>query len=179
MTDSPVGIVVGETADTLGRRYPDDPCGDVFAQAIDAVVVNNMVSAWRDRLVFDSDGLDVGILAESSCAVRVLHNTVVHRVTPARSSIQHRYPITSGIIGNNLVADAVLRVDDAATDVAGNMEQASELNWYFPAEGDFHLAPAALDPIDAGVSTFLEEVPADIDGDLRGDPPDVGADERQ
>ncbi len=180
LLDSPTGIIVGEGLDQLGRRYPDEPCGDAYAQAIDAHVINNVVSAWRDRLVYDSqDGLVSGIRAESSCNARILHNTVVHRVPVQRASIEHSYPLTSGIIANNLVSGTVIRAGDSAADVDTNMELASELNWMFPIQGDFRLAPAATAPIDAGSSAYLTEVPADLDDDVRSDPPDLGADERE
>ncbi len=179
LLDSPRGIVVGETPDQLGRRYDDDPCGDVFAQAIDAVVINNIVSAWRDALVFDSSyGVQYGIKAESSCNVRILHNSVAHRVQPTGlASIEHRYPITSGMVGNNYTSHAVIRSDDSTADVDTNIEQAPQTSWYFPTQDDFHLAPAATDAFDVGSTAFLAEVPDDIDGEPRGKAPDVGADE--
>ncbi len=177
--DSPRGIVAGETPDQLGRRYDDDPCGDVFAQAIDMVVVNNVVSAWRDALVFDSArGIEYGIRAESSCNLRLIHNSVAHRVQPtALASIEHRYPITSGVVGNNFVSHAVLRSDDSTADVDTNIERAPPTAWFFPTQDDFHLAPAATDAIDLGSTAFLSEVPDDIDGEARDAAPDVGADE--
>lgn len=180
LLDSPTGIVLGETPDQLGRRYSDDPCGDVFAQSIDGRIVNNIVSAWRDALVFDSfEGVSAGIRAESSCNVRILHNTVAHRVEPrSGASIEHRFELTTGMVGNNFTSHAVVRSDDSNAETDTNIERASELNWFFPTQDDFHLAPAATVPIDAGSTAFLTEVPTDIDGEPRGEAPDVGADER-
>lgn len=180
LLDSPRGIVAGQTPDQLGRRYDDDPCGDVFAQGIDISVTNNIVSAWRDALVFDSDfGIEYGIRAESSCNVRLIHNSVAHREMPSGlASIEHRYPITSGMVGNNYVSHSVTRSDDSTADVDTNIELAPPTSWYFPTQDDFHLAPAATDAIDQGSTAFLTEVPEDLDREARDGAPDVGADER-
>ncbi len=49
-------------------------------------------------------------------------------------------------------------------------------SWFVdPAGGDLHLTAAAIGAIDAAV--VLDEVPYDIDGQVRGDLPDMGADE--
>jgi len=181
MTDTVHGIVLGEGQALEGRRYDDDPCGDVYAQSIDGEVVNNIVSAYRQLLVDSREGIYAGIRLESSCNVTALHNSVYARTASVvgRYSIEHRFDTTSGVVANNLASWSVQRSDGSTADAVSNVEQAPETTWFFPADGDFHLAPAAgADVVDAGSADYLQQVPEDIDGDTRDATPDVGADER-
>ncbi|OQC40648.1 MAG: hypothetical protein BWX64_01395 [Acidobacteria bacterium ADurb.Bin051] len=61
--------------------------------------------------------------------------------------------------------------------VAGNLEWAPT-NWFENvAAGDLHLSPGAGEPLGAGVPLPAGLADTDFDGDPRGTPPDVGADE--
>jgi hypothetical protein len=75
------------------------------------------------------------------------------------------------------VSHDVLRIDGALADARANAENARFDTWYFPAQGDFHTAPAASWAIDQGDPTAT--VPDDMDGEPRDDGlPDIGADEQ-
>jgi len=181
MTDTVQGIVLGEGTALEGRQYDDEPCGDGYPQSIDGEVVNNIVSTYRQLLRESFEGIGTGIRLEQSCNVFAVHNSVYAPVDPAigRYGIEHRYDLTSGVVANNLTTWTVQRSDGSTATAEGNHELADETVWYFPADGDFHLAPAAGKGIvDAGSTNYLGEVPDDVDGDPRDSAPDVGADER-
>ena len=181
MTDTVQGIVLGEGQQPVARRYADDPCGDAYAQAIDSQVVNNIVSAYRQLLIDSFDGIGTGIRVESACNSTVIHNSVYARTAapPGRYSIEHRFALTTGVVANNLTTWSVQRSDNSLADAASNVELIDDNVWFFPSDGDFHLAPAAGDDvIDACSADYLADVPDDVDGDARDASPDCGADER-
>ncbi len=179
LADVATGIVVGQSLEADTRVWPDEPCGAVGGplHAIDATVRNNIVFAADDDVVQSNDGLTVGVLAESSCGVSIVHNSVYAGNIPLEGDIVERYATTTGIIANNLVSHGVQRLDGALADVVGNVESATFDTWYYPSQGDFHTSPAAVWAIDQGDPAH--SVPDDVDGERRTDgAPDVGADER-
>ncbi|MEQ1507610.1 MAG: hypothetical protein ABMB14_35595 [Myxococcota bacterium] len=179
LNDVSIGIVAGETQDQIGRTYPDAPCGPAIVQSIGATVTNNIVAAYRDDLVDSDRGIVVGIRAESSCDLLMVHNSVFAVAEPSSSSIEHRFAATTGSVGNNLMSHVIRRLDDSAADDVQNLENVTFDTWFFPAQGDFHTAPAATWAIDQGSTEFLDRVPDDVDAEPRSDGlPDVGADER-
>ncbi len=178
LADVGTGIVVGQTQDAIGRTWADEPCAttDVL-QAVDTTVTNNVVFVAAADAVASNDALSVGILAESSCNATILHNSIYSGKEPALGAIRQRFATTTGIIANNLVSHDVLRIDGALADARANAENARFDTWYFPAQGDFHTAPAASWAIDQGDPTAT--VPDDMDGEPRDDGlPDIGADEQ-
>lgn len=177
LTDVVYGIVLGEGREQSGRTYDDAPCGGVIVQHIDGQVTNNIVAAYALGIGEGTGGVVTGIRAESSCNIRVIHNSVFSSITPG-SSIEHRYDTTTGMFANNLVSNAIRKLTDSQGDDVQNLENQPISTWYFPAELDFHTAPAADQAIDQGSPDFLGEVPVDIDNQPRADGlPDVGADE--
>ena len=184
INDVSLGIIVGETQDQVGRTYPDivERCGKTVMQSVDAVVSNNIVSAYEDELLYSSAGVVAGIRAESSCDVAVIHNSVYAREKGAfepGSSIEMTFETTTGIFANNLMSHAFRRIGGAAADETNNVENAPPTSWFFAAEDDFHTAPAAKWAIDQGSADYLDIVDVDIDNQPRSDgSPDVGADEQ-
>lgn len=169
------GIVLGETRDLETRTYADNPCSGLV-QSIDGVITNNLVWAHDDDIVASNAGIEVGILAESSCNVRIVHNSVYAAVEPNVGSIEHRYETTTGVVANNLASHAIRRLDDSLLISESNHEGATIDTWYYRAGGDFHTAPAATWAIDQGSTEYT--LPDDFDATERTDGlPDIGADE--
>jgi hypothetical protein len=178
MMDVAQGVVLGEGRDQVGRLWPDEPCGQTaYLQAVDAAAWNNIVAASSTPISESNDGLVLGLGAESSCNVRIVHNSVFSENPPAGGSIHHRYGTTNGVVANNLVSHDVLRLEGSTADSVSNVENAPYDTWYFPAQGDYHTAPGASRAIDQGAPAHA--VADDVDGEPRDDGlPDAGADEQ-
>jgi len=171
------GIGYGLGSSGVERVYPDDPYPEVgYMGHIDGIIRNNFVAA-ADSGLFDSEyGFDNGISLEQSHGTEVLHNTVASTAAPVSSSIEWRFPNTLAHAANNLVSHLLLTRDGAVATLESNIETAPT-SWFssVPA-GDLHLTDSDSAPVDGGV--FLDGLcDTDIDGDLRDDTPDVGADE--
>lgn len=177
LVDVSFGIVLGETADQIGRVYDDAPCGSGVIQHIDGWVTNNIVAA-NDADLLVTDGFLSGIRMETSCNINVLHNSVFSAVTPELGAIEQKYTTTTGLIANNLLSDKIVRYPGADADVVGNYETATLSFFFFPAEDDFHTSPGATYAIDQGDPITIGLVTDDVDGAPRDDgAPDIGADE--
>jgi hypothetical protein len=109
------------------------------------------------------------------CDVAVVHNTIVSAIG-AHSSIEYRFDRTTAKTLNNLVTEDILVRDDAGAPVAGNISGVALNNFVDPLGGDLHLVSGS-EAIDAGVNLGEDASPHDIDGDVRAEAPDVGADE--
>ncbi len=161
----------------VARTYPDDPYPGVgYIGHIDGIIRNNFVAA-ADSSLFASDySFDSGISLEQSRGTEILHNTVASTATPASSSIEWRFPNTSVHVANNLVSHLLLTRDGAVATSEGNIESAP-MSWFENVTAaDLHLTTSASSPVDGGV-LLGGQCDTDIDGDLRDDQPDVGADE--
>lgn len=176
LIDIPYGIVVGEGQQAIGRVYADSNCveGAGIPQTIDTLVTNNIVAANQ------APAMRVGILAQSSCRTRIIHNSIftARRVEGTTSSIEHWYPTTTGLLANNLMSDQSRRFVKSDLRAQSNFEQAPDTVWNFIGGEDYRLAPAAKGAIDMGSDQFINLVPNDIDDELRDAMPDIGADER-
>ena len=112
---------------------------------------------------------------ESACGATVVHNTVFSTQAPY-SSIEWRFPLTSGTVANNLVSHNLRdRGVGGPMTVEGNVEGAPASAFVDAAGGDLHLAAGAA-AIDAGAPAH--GVDEDMDREVRDATPDVGADER-
>ncbi len=122
---------------------------------------------------------DVGIAMTHATGWTVAYNTVFLAGSSSDGltwSIEARFADTSGTFAYNLTNMDIISRDSADATMTGNLTDAVEGWFETPASGDLHLTAAATDAIDGGAP--LAAVPNDIDGDSRGDSPDVGADER-
>lgn len=173
LIDTPVGIVVGQSQDDIGREYADADCveSNGIPQTVDTQVTNNIVSTN------DAPAMEVGILAESSCRSRIVHNSI-HSTLEGDASVVHRYPTTTGLLANNLMSDTSRRFVNSALRVNTNYESAPDTVWAFVGGEDYRLAPGAKGAIDMGSDQYLGLVPVDIDNEPRDATPDIGADER-
>lgn len=171
------GIGFGLGASVTGRSYGDRPCGGAASIGhFGGAITNNFVAAHDPRLFSSSAGFDVGIGLEQSCQTSVLHNTVVSTSAPRSSSIEWRFAHSSATIANNLVSHNLLERNGGRAILGGNVDRAPLSAFADPASGDLHLTPAATFAIDRGVPLAVQ-LASDIDGDLRGEAADVGADE--
>lgn len=168
------GIGFGLGSDDVGRRYEDAPCGGEIAQSYGERAENNRVFADSAPLFASSSGFDAGIALESACEATVVHNTVFSNQAPY-SSIEYRWPLSSGVIANNLVSHNVRDRGAGEIVLAGNLEQAPAAAFVDAPAMDLHLS-ADSPAVDAGDPAH--SVAQDAEGTLRDAQPDVGALER-
>jgi hypothetical protein len=130
----------------------------------------------RNAVVADVRQYDTGIELANAAAVRVLHNTVAETPIASRafSSLDVRFPRTSGLIANNLVGRVTFR-DGGRARLARNID-GFPLAWLrAAARGDVHLR-AGAGAVNAGAR--VAGAGRDLDGAARPrGRPDVGADE--
>jgi hypothetical protein len=177
LVDNARGIGFGLGMPTEGRTYDDAPCNGIpLAGHYGGTIRNNIVIATRPELFASPSGMDVGIALEAACDATIVHNTVVSS-SPPFSSIEWRWMETTVALVNNLVSHNLRERDGATAMPLGNIENADVAMLVDFAGGDAHLAPGAA-AIDAGDPSGVDLAPTDWDGDMRTDPPDVGADER-
>jgi hypothetical protein len=162
-----VGYGLGETGSS--RAYPDDPYPGVgYMGHIDGVIRNNMIFSGI------GDSFDTGIMLDQAHGAIVVHNTVV-ATSPPFNCIEWRFENTDVEIKNNLVSHNLMDRGGTA-ELQGNLESAP-LVWFTDGPGgDLHLAPGA-GALGTGVALPTGLCDHDLDGDSRGSPPDVGADE--
>ncbi|MCP4661155.1 MAG: hypothetical protein GY856_37610 [bacterium] len=178
IVDCARGIGFGLGAGGGGRTYPDDPYPGVgYLGHVDGIIRNNFIAAADARLFASANGFDTGIGLEQARGTQVVHNTVASLQTPFSSSIEWRFDHTLVEVSNNLVSHNLLPRQDAQATLAGNIEDAPLAWWVDVASGDLHLTSAEVGAVDAGTPLAAGLADTDIDGELRGARPDVGADE--
>ena len=117
---------------------------------------------------------DVGIILERAHDSTVDHNTVYFADPDGYANgIEIRWGSTANVsVRNNLTNRSIRLRDGADATMAGNVTDANA-DWFVDAaNGDLHLATCDR-PVDAPVADITD----DVDGDLRGAAPDVGADD--
>lgn len=176
VVDSTVGLRYGVYEEPIGRRSIEHPtCADGLYDHYGGVIKDNFVAAVGTGIAASEVGFDSGIALWQVCDAAVVHNTVVSAIG-SFGGIEYRFDRTTAKVLNNLTTEDILVRDDAGAPVAGNLEGV-ELNQFVnPLAGDLHLLDSSL-AIDAGVSLGDDASLHDIDGEPRGDLPDVGADE--
>lgn len=165
------GIGLGLLQAGAGRTYDPDPYPGVAP-------VGHFGGMVRGNVIYsDIPYYDTGIELQQAHKVRVLHNTVVSEAsaTGRYTSIDARFANTDAYIANNLARRFTNR--NGATEMrVTNLSGATPSLLVDPANGDFHLSASATDAI--GQGTPLSDGGEDLDGDARGSPPDIGADQR-
>ncbi|MEJ2085864.1 MAG: hypothetical protein P8Y44_09320, partial [Acidobacteriota bacterium] len=171
-----IGFGLGEQGGS--RIYEDDPYPGVSDKGhIDGLIRNNFVAVADPGLQGSASGFDVGVGLEQSHGTVVVHNSVVSTQQPSSSSIEWRFAATSAEIGNNLVSHNLKQRDGGVAALAGNIFSAP-LVWFESVElGDLHLISAGVGAIGTGSDLAPGQADRDFDGELRGSPRDVGADE--
>ncbi len=174
--DNVRGIGLGLGQGVAGRSYADQPCGGAANMgSYGGIVRNNAVSAQAPELFGSQSGFDTGIGLEESCEAVVVHNSVASTQPPGSSSLEVRFAATRATVTNNLLSAAFKVRDGAASQAAGNVEQAPLSLFRDVPAGDLHVTIAAA-PRGIALPSGLAD--RDIDGDARAiASPAVGADE--
>lgn len=144
---------------------------------VGGIIRNNFVGAASLGLAGSPDGFDTGIGLESADGAEVYHNTVVSTFSPASSSIEWRWDLTSASVANNLVSHTLLPRNGASATLEGNLDWADQSWFVDPSVGDLHLVNGDVDPVGAAVVLPPGTVDFDFDGSPRDQNTDVGADE--
>ena len=119
---------------------------------------------------------DVAISVNYCGGYRILHNTVMQEGS-FPWTIEWRFPVSDGIIANNLTDGPLLARDGASGTQSGNVTSAGA-SWFVDAAlGDLHLLDTATGARDLAPPLF--DVVDDLDGQIRPQGPaaDIGADE--
>lgn len=177
--DSAIGIQLG-LGEGGGRRMWDDaPCLEGGAQHYDGVVRNNTVVVIDRGLVGSADGFLAGVALQSACGSSVLHNTVYSDDQPGGAAIEFSHATTTGIVVNNLTNHGLARRDGSPMVNEFNTENFDAIWFLYTPDWDVHLNPGTPEgqALDDGTDAYLELCPEDMDGQLRDERPDVGADE--
>ncbi len=179
LRDNARGVGFGLQETGTGRTYPDNPCPGVtgYVDHYGGVVRNNFVSAARAELFASEYGFDCGVCFTQACSASALHNTVFSSAPPF-SSIEWRFPhTTGGAVVNNLVSHPMRERDGATATLAGNLETAQAAWFAAASRGELHLRPSATAAVDHAAA--WPGTSDDVDGQPRpaGPAADVGADE--
>jgi hypothetical protein len=179
IVDNARGIGFGLRENTADNRTYDDLdlCnGSAHAGHYDGIVRNNTVFAKRAVLFASDYGFDCGICMAQACGARIVHNSVASTQAPF-SSIEWRFAKSRVELYNNLVTHNLRQREDAVETAAGNLVNAP-LSLFVDGEGgDLHLGDSAASAIDKGSIDAKSICNTDMDGDVRDDTPDIGADE--
>ncbi len=175
--DCATGLQLGDSDATTARTYDDAPCDEDLIQHVGGVLRNNVIVATSTSLHLSDTGFDVGVAVVGTCDVAVLHTTIFSTEDPIRSALWIEGEGTTGVVANTLASHGLIRRDDAPLEVDHILEDADAGLFVYPPEGDLHLSPGASRGVDAGSAAYLDLCPEDLDGQDRGDAPDLGADE--
>ena len=172
-----IGLGLSDSGASGERSYEDDPCpSDGYVGHFGGIVRNNVVFVDDARIYETGSGFDGGIALAAACGVSVVHNTVYSTKEPF-ASIEWRFDSTTALVANNLVSHN-LRDRGGEARLVTNLDGATA-DWFVDVAGqDVRLAVGSAargagTDLDAGLCAH------DLDGDTRGSPPDVGADEAE
>ncbi|HTL31790.1 MAG TPA: hypothetical protein VL326_01630 [Kofleriaceae bacterium] len=166
-----IGLGLGDGTGLIERPYADNPHASdksgSYAGNYDGIIRNNFVYA-------SVGAADCGICLEQAMGTKVLNNTVFYTGSAPGNAIEYRFP-NSLVTFDNTIAN-IIKLRDSARGTAGRLLAPQASLFAAPASGDLHLNATATGAIDQGGP--LADVTDDIDGESRGNPPDLGADER-
>ncbi len=179
LVDNARGVGFGLAEDGDARTYNDNPCpGAGYVGHYDGIIRNNFIFASRAELFSSADGFDCGVCLWSACGAKVLHNTIVS-TGDNFSSIEWRFQGSTRVeVFNNIVTHPLRQRGSASGREAANLTDAALGLFVDGPGGDLHLAPTASDAINQGMVIPSNACTDDIDGELRDQTPDIGADER-
>jgi len=176
--DCGTGLQIGLSDATVARGYDDVECNEkALVQHVGGILRNNLIVATSTSLHLSDTGFDVGIALVGTCDVTVIHTSIFSTEDPLRSAIWLEGISTTGVVANTLSSHGLIRRDDAPLEVDHILEDADAGLFVYPPGGDLHLSPGAARGVDEGSAAYLDLCPEDIDGQSRGDTPDLGADE--
>lgn len=155
--DCDTGICLGNSSRGAGTKIHCTRC----------IVRNNFVTRAPEN----------GILADYTQDCKILHNTVYDPRSRLRRLIRLVHDNDGLLVANNLLSGPPMRIESQSRITFQNNLEKDVTGWLAdPQAGDLHLTREAGGAIDraAPVAGFDE----DIDGEARGQRPDIGADER-
>lgn len=164
-----IGFGMKQSPDGLVRTYDDEAGESPYYDHVEGVIRNNVI--------FNKAGihLETGVELMNVLDVSVVNNTV-YCVDDPFNAMEYRWPDTRVTMVNNLCSHRIMERNGAVATVFDNNITAAAENWFVNAPvGDLHLRETALEAIDKGKS--VDAMGVDIDGEQRGTPPDIGADE--
>lgn len=170
------GIRLGRNTTNNGRPLPDPACGGGDADVVGARIYNNMIAGTDTELFASQQSFVDGISVWRSCGVEVAHNTIVGAQSPVRGTIEYRWADDDIGLFNNLLSHPIVEREESAATRGGNLESIALSIFEDAASGDLHLDPTSSSEL-RGVRDLLSRVSQDFDGEVRADPPNVGADE--
>ncbi|MCK4292744.1 MAG: right-handed parallel beta-helix repeat-containing protein [Planctomycetes bacterium] len=139
---------------------------DIRIHCTGCVVRNNFVTGATEG----------GIVPVYTKDCRILNNTIYERDSRMGRLIRTVFANDGLLIANNLVSGPKIRNEsDSDIRFVNNLQKDLAGAFVNPSQGDLHLTSRAGEAIDKGVK--LPEVTSDIDGQTRGEKPDIGADE--
>lgn len=120
---------------------------------------------------------EAGIVTTYTKDCRVLHNTIHDPESRTNRLLRTVFDNDGLIVANNLLSGPGMSDEsDSEIRLIGNLLQDVSSVFVDPAHGDLHLAKSTPGIVDSAEA--ISEAPdTDIDGQKRGDRPDVGADE--
>jgi hypothetical protein len=147
----------------LGNPYRDE---ETRIHCTGCIVRNNFVAGATEG----------GIVPVYTKDCKILNNTIYERESRLGRLIRTVFDNDGLLIANNLVSGPRIRNEsDSQIRFVNNLEMDLADALVAPSEGNLRLTGRAVQAIDKGVK--LSEVTGDIDGQARGDKPDIGADE--
>jgi parallel beta-helix repeat protein len=121
---------------------------------------------------------EVAILADHTRNCKILNNTVHDPKSRLHRLVRVLHANDGLVVKNNLFSGPGVRIakyPEGVIDVQNNLVKIVPEYFVDAENGNLHLTEKAVEAIDKALP--LEEVTADIDGQRRGDKPDLGADE--
>ncbi len=120
---------------------------------------------------------ETSILADYTQDCRIYHNTVHDPESQLERLLRVVHDNDGLVVVNNLFSGPGIRVEQVKGDIDLRTNIVKDMSSAFvdPARGNLHLTPNAREAIDRAEP--LRAVTEDIDGQPRGDAPDIGADE--
>lgn len=174
LKDNARGIGLGLVDSGTARTFNDNYCPQA-----NGAYVGHYGGIIRNNFIYvSSNGFDCGVCLASACKATTVHNTIVS-TGGNFSSIEWRFPGSTGVeIHNNIVTHPLRARDGATAYRSGNLENAG-LSLFIDGQNvDLHLASDATSAIDMGVLLDPGISDFDIDYDMRDSLPDIWADEK-
>jgi parallel beta-helix repeat protein len=150
------GICLGNSHRT---RFP--------IHCVNCVVRNNFITGAPQS----------GILADYTRDCKILHNTTHHPTSRLKRLIRIVHDNEGLFVANNLLSGPEMRIETQSDKIRlkGNISINLTDSFVNIAEGDLHLKETVPGIVDSAM--VLSEVFKDIDNQIRGPQPDIGADE--
>lgn len=159
-------IIDCDTGIALGNSSGIGP-GESSVHGTNMIVRNNFLSRVPEN----------GIIADYTKDCKILNNTICDPQSTLQRLIRIVHDNPGLLVANNLLCGPSICIE-SQSEIRFSNNCSGDYAAYFvdPAKGNLHLTDSAADAIDKGI--LLPEVRDDIDRQPRGEPIDIGADEK-